>query len=460
VLDYNTIVVLAGVSLLGACAGMVGTFAVLRRRALTGDAVAHAALPGVCLGFLVVGERRLAALLLGAFLTGLLGVVIISFLRGRTRIKEDAAIGIVLSVFVGFGFVLSRIIQNSVTGGSKAGLNRYILGQAAGMVAQDVYLIGATALACLIVILLLYKELKLIAFDPGFARVQGWPAHALDLVLMALLAATVVIGLPAVGAILVAALVIAPAATARLWADRLGVVLLLSALFGSAMGVAGVLVSSAHDKVPTGPAIVLAGAGLFVVSLLLAPRRGLASVLLARWQFHQDLADRHLLCVVYDLAEQPIKALGGRLPATDHRPNISFEEVLARRSWGRHHLERLLRRAVRRGHLVPLPPSDNHHPSAFVLTADGIQRAAEVARGHRLWEAFLAEHPEQATTLANLAEESVEGLLPEELIESLRHRLEQEGRLPASFDETRPAPGTTPVIATTFDKPQSEGMVL
>src|SRR5207249_1041460 len=236
VIDYNTLVVLAGVSVLGACAGLVGTFAVLRRRALTGDAVSHAALPGVCIAFLVAGERRLPILLFGAFLSGLLGAMTISALRRWTRVKEDAAVGIVLSVFVGAGFALSRIIQSRVTGGSKAGLNSYILGKTAGMILQDVYLISATAMLCLVLVVLLYKEFKLVSFDAGFARVQGWPAQPLDLLLMALLAATVVIGLPAVGAVLMAALLILPAATARLWTDRLGTMLLLAAGFGAATG--------------------------------------------------------------------------------------------------------------------------------------------------------------------------------------------------------------------------------
>src|SRR5262249_39926493 len=189
-------------------------FAVLRRRALTGDALAHAALPGLCLAFLVVGERNLPAMLLGALVTGVLGVSIITALKQRTRIKEDAAIGIVLSVFFGAGVVLSRLIQNLSATGSKAGLESYILGKTAGMIAQDVYLIGGVALASLALMLLLYKEFRLVAFDPEFARIEGWPTYRLDLLLMVLIAVTVVIGLPAVGVVMMTALLILPAAAA------------------------------------------------------------------------------------------------------------------------------------------------------------------------------------------------------------------------------------------------------
>src|SRR3569623_1979672 len=216
-LSYNTLVVLAGTSLLGAVSGLVGSFAVLRRRSLTGDARAHASLPGLCIAFLIVGGRSLPAMLLGAFISGILGVACISGLRRWTRIKEDAAIGIVLSVFFGFGIVLSEVIQNQTTGGSKAGLNSYILGYTAGMLLQDVYLIAALAGVCLAVIVALYKEFKLTAFDPDFGRALGHPSLALDLLLMALIAVAVVIALPAVGVVLSAALLIIPGAAARFW---------------------------------------------------------------------------------------------------------------------------------------------------------------------------------------------------------------------------------------------------
>ncbi|MBI1914193.1 MAG: metal ABC transporter permease [Planctomycetes bacterium] len=396
-------------------ASEVRCVAVLRRRALTGDAVSHAALPGVCVAFLVAGERRLPILLFGAFLSGLLGAMTISALRRWTRIKEDAAVGIVLSVFVGAGFALSRIIQGSVTGGSKAGLNSYILGKTAGMIAQDVYLISATALLCLVLVVLLYKEFKLISFDAGFARVQGWPAQPLDLLLMALLAATVVIGLPAVGAVLMAALLILPAATARLWTDRLGTMLLLAAGFGAATGAAGTLLSASHEKLPAGPVIVLAGASFFLASLFLAPRRGLVAGLLARLRFERELQERYLLRVLFDLVEPQGSDHGSQNGPT----TVSFDDLLGRRSWGRSRLARLLARAVRQGHL------EWCGADRYALTEAGLRRAAAVARGHRLWALFLTEYADLAAGTANLAEESVESLLPPDVVADLYRKLDQ-----------------------------------
>jgi manganese/zinc/iron transport system permease protein len=289
-ISYNTTVVLAGSALLGAGAGVVGSFAVLRRRALTGDALSHATLPGLCLAFLVLGERSLPAMLFGALCTGVLGVAVISALRRWTRIKEDAAIGIVLGVFFGAGIALSGIIQKLVTAGSKAGLESYIFGKTAGMIASDVYLIGGMSAVCTLLIVLLYKEFKLAVFDAGFATAQGWPVWRLDMLLMSLVAVAVVIGLPAVGAVLMAALLILPAAAARFWTDRLGVMLILSAAFGMTMGVVGTAISVQVDRIPTGPIIVVTGSLIFLASMLFAPRRGALARGLSQLRFRRQLA--------------------------------------------------------------------------------------------------------------------------------------------------------------------------
>ncbi len=278
-MTYNTAIVLMGTAMLSALAGLVGCFAVLRRHALMGDALAHAALPGLCLAYLLLGERSLPAMLLGALLSGWLGVLCVQGLCAGTRIKQDAAVGIVLSVFFGAGIVLSQMIQQTPSGG-KAGLDSFIFGKTAGMIALDVYLIAGIAFAALLLLLLGYKEFKLVTFDPDFARIQGWPAGALDLTLKALLGLTVVIGLPTVGVVMIAALLILPCVTMRFWTDQFRSLLIGSALFGSSMGLLGTWISSTVEKMPTGPCIILVGTLLFLASALVAPRRGW----LARWR--------------------------------------------------------------------------------------------------------------------------------------------------------------------------------
>lgn len=273
-LSYNEQIVLLGVSLLGAAAGVIGSFAVLRRRALTGDALAHAALPGLALAFIITGERSLPALLVGAAVSGVLGIAVMAGLRRHTRLKEDAALGIVLAVFTGVGTVLMSVLPR-LPGGSRSGLEAFIFGKTAGMTRDDVLLIASLSGLTVLVVALCYKEFKLVAFDAGFAQVQGWPAFALDFLLMLLVVVAVVIGLPAVGVLLMAALLVIPGAAARFWTERLGVMVVLAGAFGTIAGVAGTLITVYHDRVPTGPAIILAAAAIFIVSLLLAPGRGL-----------------------------------------------------------------------------------------------------------------------------------------------------------------------------------------
>jgi manganese/zinc/iron transport system permease protein len=289
VIHYNTLIVLIGTSLLGASAGLIGTLAVLRGRSLVGDALAHAALPGLCLAFLVLGERSLPAMLLGALVSGVLGVAIIAALRRWTRIKEDAAIGIVLSVFFGAGIVLTRLIQNWFETGSKAGLDSYILGKTAGMTLNDIVWVGGVSLANLLVVIGFYKELKLVLFDPAFARVQGWPIVGLDLLVLVLIAIAVVIGLPAVGVVLIAALLILPSAAARFWTERFEHMLCLATAFGLVIGLVGTALSARFSLLPAGPVIVLTGTVVFLVSMLFAPQRGALARLIALQRFRADL---------------------------------------------------------------------------------------------------------------------------------------------------------------------------
>jgi manganese/zinc/iron transport system permease protein len=287
--NYNTLVVLAGVSLLGATSGVIGAFAVLRKRALTGDALSHAALPGLCIAFIVLRERNLTAMLLGALASGVLGIAIISALSRWTRIKDDASIGIVLSVFFGLGIVLLKMIQNMEGVGSRAGLNSYIFGKTAGMLLGDVYVILAASLMFLAVVLALYKEFLLVSFDSDFARSIGWPVYGIDLLLMSLVAAGVVVGLPNVGVVLVSALLIMPGAAARFWTDSLSMLLVLAGLFGFVTGLLGTVLSATFEQLPAGPIIVLTGAALFAASMLLGSRRGAIVRLRQSLRFRSDL---------------------------------------------------------------------------------------------------------------------------------------------------------------------------
>jgi manganese/zinc/iron transport system permease protein len=270
----QTTLVLLGTVLLGITAGLVGTFAYLRRRALAGDVIAHAALPGLCLAFLITQSRSMGVLLTGALITGVAGAFLMSLLRRVSRLREDAILGTVLSIAYGLGIALTRTIQNHYRNERGADLESFIIGRAATMLAGDVLQIAVASIACSIVIVVMYKELKLLSFDESFCRVQGWPATRLDLLLMFLTAVTVIAGLPAVGVVLTAALLIIPAAAARFWTDRLSSMMTISAGIGGVSGAVGTLLSARLDQMPTGPLVVLTASSLFVVSWMFAPKRG------------------------------------------------------------------------------------------------------------------------------------------------------------------------------------------
>jgi manganese/zinc/iron transport system permease protein len=263
-----------GSALLGIVSGALGTFAVLRRQGLLGDALAHAALPGICLAFMLTGQKTPILLMLGAAVSGWLGTLALMYIIRHTALDEDAALGIVLSVFFGFGIVLLTFVQRSGNA-NQAGLDKYLFGQAATLVAENVRtmsILGALAIA---VVVILYKEFKLITFDPSFAASIGFGASWVSILLTFLIVIAIVIGLQTVGVVLMAAMLIGPAAAARQWTNHLDRMIMLSSAFGALSGVGGALISVSQSGLPTGPMIILVMTVLVVVSLAFGSARGL-----------------------------------------------------------------------------------------------------------------------------------------------------------------------------------------
>ncbi|MEM7668973.1 MAG: iron chelate uptake ABC transporter family permease subunit, partial [Pseudomonadota bacterium] len=300
-LDHTLRNALAGAAILGVVCGVIGSFALLRRQSLIGDTLSHAALPGICLGFLVAGSRTLGPILAGAIISGALAGLIVMALTRGTRLKADAAMGIALSLFFAFGIVLLTFIQRQ-SGAAQAGLETFLFGQAAAVLTSDIALLGGLATAVLAIVVLLWKELKLVTFDPTYAQTIGLPVTALEALLTLTVALAVVIGLQMVGVVLMAAMIIAPAAAARQWVSRLETMVLLAALFGMLAGVIGAFVSSTAPGLATGPLVILIATGIVVVSILCAPRRGL----LWQWQRlrleRQQIGSVQVLQTLRDLA--------------------------------------------------------------------------------------------------------------------------------------------------------------
>ncbi len=292
--------VIIGSLLLGLTSGVLGCFAVLRRQSLIGDALAHAALPGICLAFMLTGTRSSGWLLLGGLLTGLIGTLVMLAITRWSLITQETALGIVLSVFFGIGVLLLTRIQHTDDAG-QSGLDRFIFGQAATILPGDLIVMGIASAIALGTVALLFKEFKLLAFDPDFAASLGFRPGLTGTLLAGLVVAAVMIGLQTVGVILMVSLLIAPAVAARQWTRQLTSMIIVSGCFGMVSGLLGAVSSSLFDRLPTGPMIVLFASLLVIVSLLLAPERGLLWNLQARRARSRTFAARLETTVHHDV---------------------------------------------------------------------------------------------------------------------------------------------------------------
>lgn len=292
-LGYNATLVTVGAILLGVASGVTGTFLFLRKRALVSDAIAHATLPGVGLAFIAMSAlgmdgRWLPGLLAGSALSAFAGLVAVQWLTMRTRLSEDAAIGAVLSTFFAFGVVLLTIIQTLPSGG-QAGLESFLLGSTAGMLFSDAVLIALGGALVVAMVFVFRRPMMVLSFDPHYASVRGMPEGRVDLIMMALVLAVTVVGLKVVGLIMIVALLIIPAATARLWSDRADLVVSIAGAMGGVAAWIGAATSASAPDLPTGPLIVLTSFALFVLSMALAPSRGLISTYLRHRRFQRGV---------------------------------------------------------------------------------------------------------------------------------------------------------------------------
>ena len=427
---YNSRLVILSSALLGVASGMVGTFLLLRKRSLMGDALSHATYPGIGFGFLVMvllgGDGKwLPGLLLGATSTGVLGVLMVVAIRNTTRLKNDAAMGIVLGVFFGFGAALMRMVSD-LPGADAAGLDSFIYGTAASMVSSDFLLILLVTGGVCLASLLLLKEFTLVCFDEGFAASQGWPTLLLDLVMLGLVTAVTVVGLQAVGLVLIIAFLIIPAAAARFWTDDVRVMLLLAALIGGAGGWLGSSLSSLFADLPTGAVIVLVTAFIFFASMLLGSARGVLPRALRHVYLRRKVGRQHLLRAIYEILEgqQPDVAEPIRNIPVDHA------SLVAHRSWSLSEINLLLRRAQKEDHL------ENAIDGQVRLSEAGFGEAARITRNHRLWELYLIRYADIAPSHVDRDADLVEHVLDAEVVGQLESELQ--GR-PVSL-EVPPSP--------------------
>lgn len=279
--NYTFQVVAAGAGALGLLSGVTGTFATLKEESLLGDALSHAALPGLGISFLITGQKNMLLLLLGAAVSGLIATGLIYLMRDKSIVKTDSALSLVIAVFFGLGMVLMSYIQRQPNA-NQAGLDSFIYGQVSSMLIEDVWLIIGAIVIILVIVVLFWKELKLNTFDPSFAETVGFSSKFLNGLVSTLIVLTVILGLQSVGVILMSALLVGPAVAARQWTNRLHIMVILAGIFGMVSGVMGTVISSISTRIPTGPTVVLVISLIILVSLVFSPKRGLISRVIHR----------------------------------------------------------------------------------------------------------------------------------------------------------------------------------
>lgn len=386
---YNTALVTVGAAILGASAGAIGAFVLLRKRSLVSDAISHATLPGLCLAFIVLalltGDGRwIGGLMIGAAGSAALGLLIVEWISRRTRLPEDAAIGAVLSVFFGLGIVLLTVIQTLETGG-QAGIASYLVGSTAGMLRSEAETIAIGALLSGGAIFLLRRPFTLVCFDEAYAAVRGINVRAADLAMMTLLLAVTVIGLKVAGLVLIVALTIIPPVAARFWTNRPEPMVLAAAGLGAVSAYLGAVFSSLDRGLPTGALIVLVAFALFVISMLLSPRRGLLARALEQRRFQIEVHERQGLL------------------------------AMAR---GEGIYDALTLRVLRRKGFVR---------GDGVATLEGRGAAAEAVRDEARWALFRKLNPEEAASMPHQGVASVARALPPDVIADLDRRLGLQG---------------------------------
>ncbi len=300
--DYTLRTITLGTAVLGAICGMLGSFAVLRKQSLLGDAISHAALPGIAVAFLITGAKDTNTLLLGALVSGLIGTLWIRGMTKKTHLKSDTALGLVLSLFFGFGMLLLTYIQKQPNA-NQAGLDKYLFGQAATLVESDVLLMLIVTGLALAVMLLFWKEFKILLFDADYTKTLGFNTKFIDITITFFIVLAIVLGLQTVGVVLMSAMLLAPAAAARQWTNKLSVMVFLAAVFGAFSGVFGTAISASQNNLSTGPVIVLVASVFVLFSFIFSPGRGLLFRQLRFRRNRRDLELKKTLQFMFGIAE-------------------------------------------------------------------------------------------------------------------------------------------------------------
>jgi manganese/zinc/iron transport system permease protein len=400
--DPSILWVVLGITLLGVGSAYVGTFSFLDKKALLGDAISHAVLPGICLGFILAGEKNPVYIVTGAFLSGAAATFMSSWLRRNTKLSDDTIIATILSVFFGLGIVLLTALQKSGNP-EVAGLNSFIFGNAIGISEDDLLLYGGLSLVIILVLTLLLKEFRLMVFDPEYGKAIGFPMKFISFLFNVLMILAVVIGIQAIGVVLMAALLITPGAAARFWTDRLNPLLILAAVFSVLSGILGTYVSFVLPKMPTGPWVVVFLSIFAMISFLISPKSGIVFRYVARKKYLRKTHRDHLMKALYKAIEEG-------------KTGLTIEEIYELYPYQKSETNQSISDLVKDNYI-------SKYQSFISLTEMGISEAMRVVRLHRLWELYLNESMNIAPDHVHDSAEQLEHLITPELEAMLEHRL-------------------------------------
>ena len=395
--------VIIGVAIIGAVSGIVGTFSFLRKKTLLADAISHSVLPGICLGFMFVGTKDPIVLMSGALVIGWISVWLIDYLSSTTKLSEDTAIALVSTLFFAIGSVLLSVISKSQNA-EQTGLKNFLFGKAATMTTFDIQVFTLISIVIIFIVLVFFKPFQLVCFNTEFAKSIGVKVKFIEFLLSTLTVMTVAIGIQAVGVVLMSALLIAPAASARYWTNRLSIMVILAALFGMLSSVIGVMLSTMKSNMPTGPWIVFALFAFTLLTLLFAPKKGWFSIRKRNNSNHKKITEENLLKTFYQLKEEG-------------NSQVTFRDFLEKRAVDTHSLQNDLKRMVRHGFLT-------ENNKTFTLTKRGNTEAARILRSHRLWELYLTKRMNFKEDHIHGAAETIEHLITPEIEEQLLKELD------------------------------------
>ncbi len=400
-----------GCMLMCLSAAITGVMVFLRKQSLVGEALSHAAYPGVVIGLLLgsflgdEGELALSmGILGGAFATACIGYWLINCLQRRLKVPADAALCVVLSLFFGAGITLASRVQFTHPSLYKQ-IQMYLYGQAATMTDLHIALYSLLSIVLITTVVLLYKEIKAVSLDTLYAKSLGIPASMVDGVTMFLTTFALVVGIRSVGVVLMSAMFIAPAAASRQFTNRLSRMFMLAAVFGMASGFLGNYLSvaslsyfplTAAISLPTGPMIVVVAATICILSLLFAPQRGVLLRYIRARQFK-----------LKSVSENILKMLWRSHPDPESLKRILYSQGISRR------MGRKLLRQLEQTQLITL---DREFAS---LTPQGFKQAARIVRLHRLWEVYLADYLAVGAEKVHRSAEEMEHIITPEIEEEL-----------------------------------------